>query len=100
MAPGPAATPRKAIVEAIAHRQTLAFVYNGRQRLVEPQCLGIGSKGTELLRGHQIAGGSQKEPLFDVARMAGLAVLERRFTQPGPNYTRNDSAMTTILAQL
>ena len=88
------------IVAAIAQRRRLRFVYNGKSRLVEPQCLGIGHRGTRLLRAHQLQGGSQREPLFDVARLQQLTVLEDRFTRPGPNYTRDDSAMQTIVAQL
>jgi hypothetical protein len=38
--------------------------------------------------------------LFDVAKMSDLVALDEHFTRPGPNYKRNDSAMTTIFAQL
>ncbi|RZL11253.1 MAG: hypothetical protein EOP40_03425 [Rubrivivax sp.] len=88
------------IVDAIRHKRRLRFTYHGKLRLVEPQCYGIGTKGTELLRAHQLQGGSQREPLFDVAKVAGLQVLDETFTRPGPNYTRNDSAMTRIFCQL
>jgi hypothetical protein len=60
----------------------------------------LGSKGTELLRGHQISGGSEPEPLFDLSRISDLVMLDKRFTEPGPNYKKNDSAMKTILAEL
>lgn len=92
--------PNQNILEAIESRRRLSFVYNGRTRLVEPQCYGIGRKGTELLRGHQIRGGPQPEPLFDVAKMRHLAVLDQRFSRPGPSYKKNDSAMEAIFAQL
>ena len=88
------------LVEAIQTKRTLSFVYNGRQRVAEPQCYGIGAKGTELLRVHQLRGGQQPEPLFDVSRMSDLVVLDQHFTRPGPNYKRNDSAIVTIFAQL
>lgn len=88
------------LIEAIAQRRRIAFVYNGRPRLAEPQCYGIGTQGTELLRVHQLKGGSQREPLFDVTRMSGLSLLDERFERPGPNYKRGDSAMRTIFAQL
>jgi hypothetical protein len=88
------------IVDAIATRRRISFVYNGKLRIAEPQCYGIGSKGTELLRAHQLQGGSEREPLFDVAKMADLVVLGDHFAQPGPNYKKNDSAMKTIFAQL
>ena len=88
------------IVQAIRGRRRLRFVYNGRERMVEPQCYGIGARGTELLRGYQLTGGSQPEPLFDVSKISGLVLLDERFSAPGPHYKKNDSAMTRIFAQL
>jgi len=88
------------IVKAIKQRQRLRFLYNGKSRLVEPQCYGIGSRGTELLRAHQLQGGPQREPLFDVSKIVNLEVLNETFDRPGPNYKKNDSAMKTILTQL
>jgi hypothetical protein len=49
---------------------------------------------------HQILGGQQPEPLFDVSQISELVVLDQHFTGPGPNYKRNDSAMRIIFAQL
>ena len=88
------------IVDAIRSRQRLRFIYNGKMRIVEPQCYGIGNKGTELLRAHQLQGGVQREPLFDVSKIEALVALDEFFTQPGPNYTKHDSAMKTIFSQL
>ena len=88
------------ILDAIQHRRRLRFTYSGKPRLAEPQCYGMGKRGTELLRVHQLRGGAMPEPLFDVARMEGLVMLEETFAKPGPNYKRNDSAMVTIFAQL
>lgn len=91
---------RPLIVAAIGARRRLRFVYNGKWRLVEPQCYGIGAKGTELLRVHQLHGGSEREPLFDVARISEPTVLDETFSVPGPNYKKDDSAMVTIFCQL
>lgn len=88
------------LVEAIRTRRRLSFSYGGKTRIVEPQCYGMGTQGTELLRVHQIKGGVQKEPLFDVSKIEKLVLLAQRFAQPGPNYKKNDSAMKTIFAQL
>ena len=88
------------LVRAIDEKRRLRFLYNGRMRLVEPQCYGIGTKGTELLRAHQLQGGQEREPLFDVSKIGDLEVLDERFDRPGPNYKRDDSAMKTIFAQL
>ena len=88
------------IVDAIRDKRRLAFTYHGKQRIAEPQCYGIGTTDNELLRVHQIHGGTQREPLFDVAKMEDLVALDQHFTRPGPNYKKNDSAMATIFAQL
>jgi hypothetical protein len=88
------------IIDSIHGKRRLSFTYSGRPRIAEPQCYGIGTKGTELLRVHQIQGGPQREPLFNVSKITNLVALDQYFTKPGPNYTRNDSAMKTIFAQL
>ena len=88
------------LVRAIEQRRRLHFLYNGRARLVEPQCYGIGTKGTELLRAHQLQGGSEREPLFDVSKISDLEMLDEAFHRAGPNYKKEDSAMKTIFAQL
>lgn len=88
------------IVDSIRKRRRLRFTHNGKTRIAEPQCYGMGVKGTELLRVHQIQGGTQREPLFDVAKIEDLVALPEVFTKPGPNYKKNDSAMQTIFCQL
>ncbi|NDZ13645.1 hypothetical protein C7T35_38755 [Variovorax sp. WS11] len=88
------------IVQSIVEKRRLRFSYHGRVRLAEPQCYGMGTKGTELLRVHQIQGGTQREPLFDVSKIEDLVLLDEVFTRPGPNYKRNDTAMKTIFCQL
>jgi hypothetical protein len=88
------------LVKAIEQKRRLLFLYHGKARRGEPQCYGIGTKGTELLRLHQLQGGGEREPLFDVSKMAKLELLDENFDRPGPNYKRNDSAMKEIFAQL
>ena len=88
------------LLRAIEQKQRLRFLYNGKTRLVEPQCYGIGARGTELLRAHQLRGGQEREPLFDVSKMTDLKVLNEVFLRPGPNYKKDDSAMKMVFAQL
>jgi len=88
------------IVDSINSKRRLSFTYHGTTRIAEPQCYGMGTRGTELLRVHQIRGGRAREPLFDVAEIKDLVALDEHFTGPGPNYKKNDSAMKTIFAQL
>ena len=92
--------PNPLIVQAIQEKRRLRFSYHGRTRLAEPQCYGISHKGTELIRVHQIQGGSQPEPLFNMAEVSDLVLLDEFFTKPGPNYKRDDSAMKIIFCQL
>ncbi|MGH8215819.1 MAG: WYL domain-containing protein [Rhodanobacteraceae bacterium] len=88
------------IDRAIREKRRLRFTYHGVTRLVEPQCHGIGHRGTELLRAHQLEGGTQAEPLFNVTKIGDLQMLDEHFEKPGPNYKRDDSAMQRIFAQL
>ncbi|MDB5882185.1 MAG: higA [Ramlibacter sp.] len=88
------------LVAAIHQKRRLRLLYNGKARFVEPQCYGIGTKGTELLRVHQLQGGQEREPLFAVSKIEDLEVLAEVFELPGPNYRRGDSAMKEIFAQL
>ena len=88
------------IADAIRQKRKLRFIYNGKPRKVEPQCYGIGTRGTELLRAYQPVGGSEEEPLFDLAKMTGLTLTDEFFDEPGPHYRKNDSAMVKIFCQL
>jgi hypothetical protein len=88
------------LVVAIHEKRRLRLRYNGKARLVEPQCYGTGTKGTELLRVHQLQGGQEREPLFTVSKIENLEMLPEVFDFPGPNYKRGDSAMKAIFAQL
>ena len=44
------------LVAAINEKRRISFIYNNKRRIAEPQCYGIGTKGTELLRVHQLEG--------------------------------------------
>jgi hypothetical protein len=89
------------ICEAIKNKQRLQFSYNGKTRIVEPQCYGIGTKGTELLRGYEVAGNVEKtNKLYDLTKVVTLISLNEFFTSPGPNYQKGDSAMKTIFCEL
>ena len=95
-------TPRvPQICIAIHGKRRISFVYHGRKRIAEPQCYGISTRNNETLRVFLIQGVSQQlEPLFTVAEMEGLEILDETFTKPGPNYKKNDSAMKFIFCQL
>jgi len=89
------------ICTAIGARRRLSFIYHERLRVAEPQCYGISTAGKEALRVHLIKGiSTEREPLFTVAEMQALKMLDQTFTKPGPNYKKNDSAMKIIFCEL
>lgn len=92
--------PNTLIDRAIRERKPVRFVYHGKLRVVEPQCHGRGTRGTELLRGRQVNGDEPSERLFDVAHMVDLALLDGHFDGPGPHYRQNDSAMVEVFCRL
>ena len=70
--------PNPLIVDAIEHKKRLGFVYNDTPRVAEPQCYGIGTKGTELLRAHVVHGGRPlPAALFDVTKIVNLVALDQ-----------------------
>ena len=88
------------ICGAIKHKNRISFTYHEKQRIGEPQNCGVSPTGKELTRVHMVKGGSRSEQLFELSNMEHLEVLNEHFIIPGPNYTRNDSAMEVIYCQL
>jgi hypothetical protein len=88
------------IISAIRNKRRIHFIYNHKARIAEPQCYGISTAGKEVVRVFQLSGGTQPEPLFEVARMEQLFLTNEAFQRPGPNYKRGDSAMSVIFAEL
>jgi hypothetical protein len=93
------------IVNSISNQTVLALTYKGIAREVEPHAYGLGTSGNDLLRCYQVAGGhtSDKPHTWDllvVGEISGLSDTGRAFGGARPEYKRNDSAMSTIYAQL
>jgi hypothetical protein len=88
------------LLTAIRNKRRIHFVYNNKRRIAEPQCYGISTAGKEVVRVFQVSGGTQKEPLFEVAKIDQLFVSNETFHRPGPNYKKGDSAMSVIFAEL
>jgi Fic family protein len=87
--------------DAIKNKQRIRFEYNGKTRVVEPQCYGIGTTGTELLRGYELSGNSKNaEKLYDLSKASSLELINEHFTSPAPNYRKSDSSMKTIFCEL
>jgi hypothetical protein len=90
---------------AIEKQSVVRFVYNGRERIVEPQTYGISTTGNELLRGYQREGGSRSETaarlkLFELAKISKLEVSGERFAGARPEHNPDDSAMVEVFATL
>lgn len=93
------------ISSAIQNKQLLSFVYDGYQRVVEPHTYGIDTKGHTALRAYQVRGGSDSGEdsgwkLFHVNEIRGLSMIQDHFSYARPKYKRNDSAFSSIRAQL
>jgi hypothetical protein len=89
------------ICSALKNKQRLQFIYNGKTRVIEPQCYGMGAKGTELMRGYEVRGSMEKtNKLYDLSKVTSLTPLNEYFTLPGPDYQKGDSAMKMIFCEL
>lgn len=93
------------ICGAITKRARLEFKYQGRHRVVEPYCLGISTKGVELLRAVQVRGSSSSRgygfgKLWTVAAIEELRVTDETFEPSDPHYNPDDSAMKKIRCRI
>lgn len=83
----------------------LKFVYNGEERIVEPQTYGLSTAGKEVLRAYQKSGGSKSgqsriAKLFDVRKISKLQTTDRSFAEALSAHNPNDSAMLEVFASL
>jgi hypothetical protein len=93
------------ISEAIRKRTLLEFSYDGRLRVVAPYCLGVSTRGAEVLRAIQVrgfsaSGGRGFGKLWSVSKMGSPRLLDETFTPDDPNYNPHDSGMTQIYCRV
>lgn len=93
------------IIEAIENRNMLEFDYDGHFRVVEPHTVGISKTGKEMLAAYQVDGESNRVKVpdwgqFSVSKIENLEVLNDVFDGTRPGYTRGDSRMDEIFAEL
>ena len=86
------------VSDAIRSRRRLNIQYHPGGRLIEPHCLGRGSKGQILLRAFQVNGASESGEhahwkLFRLDRMDSAKDAGEAFSGPRPLYNPNDSVM-------
>src|SRR5688572_9579897 len=92
----------KAIIcDAIRKRLRLEFRYGGLPRIVEPYCLGVSTRGAEVLRAVQVGGSSNSGgfgygKLWTVDQITALRLMTETFPADDPNYNPEDSGMQSI----
>jgi hypothetical protein len=95
----------KQLIAAIQEKLVLRFVYNGAERIVEPQTYGVSTAGKEVLRARQTGGESRSgqsriAKLFEVEKISSLKKTGERFAQALPRHNPDDSAMVKVIATL
>ena len=96
---------RATIVAAIKNKEVLRFIYNDKERAVEPQTYGISTAGHEVLRARQVRGGSRSgssriAKLFDIEKMSDLMTTGARFEKALAEHNPDDTAMMKVFASL
>lgn len=94
---------KKVIIETIEGQYLLQFDYEGEQRIVEPHCYGLTSKGNEVIRAYQVDGfsssGKMGWKLYDLAKADSFEILEDTFAIR-PDYKPGDKGMIEIFCEL
>jgi hypothetical protein len=91
-------------IQAIKMKQLVQFEYKGLVRTVEPHAVGVTSKGNDVVRCFQVAGGHTSAghdwDLCSLSKISLAKLTGQTFAGPRDGYKRNDSQMVTIYAQL
>ncbi|RLA72577.1 MAG: hypothetical protein DRG78_23685 [Epsilonproteobacteria bacterium] len=91
------------IIEAIKNKQLLAFIYNDKNRIVEPYTLGVSTKGNDTLSAYQIDGGSNSSKdlswrQFIVPDIEQLKILDKSFEIIRDGYNPNSDKFDPVYA--
>ena len=86
----------------VDRREATALVHLQRPkaRSWNPSASAWRHRGSELLRGHQLSGGAEAEPLFTVAKMSDLVVLDDHFIEARPELQEGRLGDEDIFAEL
>lgn len=95
----------KVITEAINKKCLLGFVYNGKNRVVEPYMLGVSTKGNDTLSAYQIDGGSNSSKdlswrQFIVEDIERLSMLDETFELIRDGYNPHTIKFNPIYAAI
>lgn len=93
------------ICEAIRSMRLLTVTYGGEERLVQPYVYGDDHAGKRLLSAYQVAGGSASGAsagwkFFRMDKVTSVALSDRRFHSPRPEFQRDDGAFARIVCQV
>lgn len=92
------------IANAMREGKTVSFVYDGQLRVVEAHAVGVGPKGTLLMRGYQVSGHSSRPlphwGLFTIAKMELLDFGKEASRAPREGYRQGDKGLTLIAAEI
>ncbi len=95
---------RDLLCRAITDKYLVQFKYDGRSRIVEPFCCGIGNAENYVLRGFQIRGSDKTKPLcwrlYELAEMSQLSITQHNFNGKWEEYNSQDSAMIEIFCRI
>ncbi len=96
---------KQTIIDAIDSRNLLEFHYDGHYRLVEPHTFGVSTKGNDTLSAYQVEGTSDKGIIpdwkqFTISKIVGIKKSDETFTGTRKGYTKKDSRMSKIYAEL
>lgn len=96
---------KQTIIEAIESRKLVEFHYDGHYRLVEPHTFGVSTKGNDTLSAYQVQGTSDKGnvpdwKLFTISKIVGFKKSDETFLGTRKGYTKGDSRMSKIYAEL
>ena len=89
------------ILEAIARRRTLSFVYKGEKRMADPYILGREAGGALVLSAVQRTGGSGRGfRSFRVANLREVALTDLHFPANHPDYNPRDAYFANVVAKV
>lgn len=92
------------IANAMREDKTISFVYDNQLRIVEAHAVGVGPKGSLLMRGFQVAGQSNRPlphwALYTIAKIELLDVGKEASQAPRQGYAMGDKGLRLIAAEL
>ena len=93
------------LCEAIRSMRLVIVHYGGEERLVQPYVYGDDHAGKRLLSAYQVAGGSASGAsagwkFFRMEKVTSVALSDRRFHSPRPEFQRDDGAFARIVCQV